>query len=345
MSRRPPPRPTSSATARRWSTKASSTPSRRRARRQPPGGEPDQRRGRNRRGQERRTAPGRQYDDYQRRNLPGRQRCELRCDDKQRPVRQQGKWHAATRYRQCDERWRHQDLKRCNLHSGRHHLPRPGWRLYPAGWHRVRRDRRQRPDQWDVCQRGQQLPGRLFQSELVPVNHRCQARPRTALPRRSGLRSQTQRATARFGALQDRDDHATGPGPVASPTGKVKFLDGGKSLGEGAVSTSGGVTSASFTTIVSGPLSVGTHSITASYEGDLNFKPSEATEPASETVAKATTSTTVEASSPTPVSGQPVTITATVSGPTGCCRRPAEQSSSSTARPNLAAGLPRLPPG
>ena len=59
-----------------------------------------------------------------------------------------------------------------------------------------------------------------------------------------------------------------GTSTVASPTGTVKFTDGGTMLGTGTVSTANGVTSASITTIL--PLGTG-QTISASYGGDGNF--------------------------------------------------------------------------
>ncbi len=59
----------------------------------------------------------------------------------------------------------------------------------------------------------------------------------------------------------------TGPGPVGSPTGTVKFADGGTELGTGEVTTSAGKTTAALTTST---LSVGHHEIIATYGGDAN---------------------------------------------------------------------------
>src|SRR3989440_3990378 len=55
---------------------------------------------------------------------------------------------------------------------------------------------------------------------------------------------------------------------AANPTGTVTFYDGSLALATGGLSTSGGVTTSSYTTSA---LSTATHSITASYNGDLNF--------------------------------------------------------------------------
>jgi hypothetical protein len=59
----------------------------------------------------------------------------------------------------------------------------------------------------------------------------------------------------------------TAPG-AGAPTGTVTFKDGATTLGTGSPSTSGGVTSATYST--SG-LALGPHTITASYGGDGNF--------------------------------------------------------------------------
>lgn len=62
----------------------------------------------------------------------------------------------------------------------------------------------------------------------------------------------------------------TPPG-LPIPTGTVTFMDGLTDLGTGTLSTTNGVTSASFSTST---LAVGSHSITAVYGGDSNFSSS-----------------------------------------------------------------------
>jgi hypothetical protein len=57
------------------------------------------------------------------------------------------------------------------------------------------------------------------------------------------------------------------PGGGGTPTGIVTFTDAGTTLGTGTLSTSGGVTTATFTTSL---LAVGTHSLVAGYSGDNN---------------------------------------------------------------------------
>src|SRR5207247_10834534 len=55
---------------------------------------------------------------------------------------------------------------------------------------------------------------------------------------------------------------------VANPSGTVTFKDGATTLGTGTPSTTGGVTTATFT---SSSLSTTSHNITAVYAGDTNF--------------------------------------------------------------------------
>jgi S-adenosylmethionine/arginine decarboxylase-like enzyme len=102
---------------------------------------------------------------------------------------------------------------------------------------------------------------------------------------------------------------------AGTPTGTVHFLIDGSNVGSAvSVSTAGGVTTASFSTAT---LAVGTHTVAASYSGDSNFAGSTATLAGGEVVNKASTSTAVSTSVMPSVSGQSVTLTATVtvSGP------------------------------
>jgi hypothetical protein len=93
-----------------------------------------------------------------------------------------------------------------------------------------------------------------------------------------------------------------------NPTGTVQFLDNGVAIGTGTLTASG---QASFTT---SSLTVGTHNITAVYQGDANFHSSLASAVVTETVNRLG-STTLLVSSLNPSNvGQPVTFTATVSG-------------------------------
>jgi len=102
---------------------------------------------------------------------------------------------------------------------------------------------------------------------------------------------------------------ATIPG-AGNPTGSVTFEDGSTTLGTGTLSTTGGITAATFTTAA---LSVGSsHSITAVYSGDPNFAAS--TSPSlSQTVNQAATTTILAVSPSSPSYGQAVAFTATVS--------------------------------
>jgi Big-like domain-containing protein len=100
--------------------------------------------------------------------------------------------------------------------------------------------------------------------------------------------------------------------PDSGPTGNVQFFDGGTSLG--TASLSGGVASMTTST-----LTVGTHSITASYGGNTNFTGSTSSG-LTQTVNQATTTTALTSSLNPSTYGQQVTFTATVSpssGPTG----------------------------
>ena len=106
----------------------------------------------------------------------------------------------------------------------------------------------------------------------------------------------------------------TGPG---TPTGNVSFSDGGVTLGTAALSTAGGIATATYTTT---SLALGGHSITATYAGDTSNAPSTSpllSQSVSQTTTVAITSTANPASA-----GSSVTLTATVtpanfSTPTG----------------------------
>jgi hypothetical protein len=99
------------------------------------------------------------------------------------------------------------------------------------------------------------------------------------------------------------------PNTVATFTagGTVTFFDGGVQLGTPVNLTAGGT--AALTTAA---LTAGTHTITATYNGDTNFATSTSTAPVTQTVNKATTTTAVVSGLPTSVVTQPVTFTATV---------------------------------
>lgn len=98
-----------------------------------------------------------------------------------------------------------------------------------------------------------------------------------------------------------------------SPTGSIDFSDGGSALaGCTGLALSGGIASCAAST-----LSVGSHTIQASYSGDTNNRPSNGA--LTQTVDKDTTTMSLSAS-PNPAGAiQPITLTATVFGdpPTG----------------------------
>ncbi len=98
-------------------------------------------------------------------------------------------------------------------------------------------------------------------------------------------------------------------GIATLPTGTVTFSDGSTVLGTGTLSTTKGVTSATFTTA---GLTVGGHSITASYGGDGNYEPSTTNQPLSQTVSQAGTALSLGSTSNPSAHGQTVTFTATV---------------------------------
>ncbi len=100
---------------------------------------------------------------------------------------------------------------------------------------------------------------------------------------------------------------------TATPTGTVTFLDGGAALGTEDLNSQGVAT---FTT---SSLTIGAHTITAQYNGDSNCNGS-TSDPLTQTVNKAATTTTVTSNINPSVLTQPVTFTATVTpssqGPT-----------------------------
>jgi hypothetical protein len=99
----------------------------------------------------------------------------------------------------------------------------------------------------------------------------------------------------------------TAPG-AGTPTGMVQFqIDASNAGSPVSVNTSGSLTTASFSTSM---LAVGTHTLTASYSGDMNFATSSGAW--TQTVGKAGTTTAVASSVTSSVSGQSVTFTATL---------------------------------
>ena len=97
---------------------------------------------------------------------------------------------------------------------------------------------------------------------------------------------------------------------AGTPTGTVTFKDGTTTLGTGTLSTTGGVTTATFTTADARPL--GSHSITAVYGGGTNDLASTSAALTFK-VAQDATATAVVASPTATVYGQSVTFKATVS--------------------------------
>ena len=97
---------------------------------------------------------------------------------------------------------------------------------------------------------------------------------------------------------------------VAVPTGTATFYDNGQAIGTASLSTSGGVTTAVFTTRT---LSTAMHTITAAYtSGDANFNGSKSLTLLTQMVNKANTTTLVVSSANPSVQSQNVTFTATV---------------------------------
>jgi Bacterial Ig-like domain (group 3)/Chitobiase/beta-hexosaminidase C-terminal domain/NHL repeat len=99
----------------------------------------------------------------------------------------------------------------------------------------------------------------------------------------------------------------TGGSGGVTPTGTVTFTNGAATLGSGAVNASG------IATYSTSSLNVGSFTLTAQYSGDSNFSAS-ASAAAAETVNPASTTTQLAASPNSVAFGQPVTLTATVTG-------------------------------
>src|SRR5207248_2620088 len=85
----------------------------------------------------------------------------------------------------------------------------------------------------------------------------------------------------------------------------VTFFDGATNLGSAALDASGQAT------LSLASLSVGTHDLTANYSGDANFNPSTSAT-LTQTVNQASSSTSLVSSANPSVSGQSITLTATV---------------------------------
>jgi large repetitive protein len=95
---------------------------------------------------------------------------------------------------------------------------------------------------------------------------------------------------------------------TAPATGTVTFLDGAQQIGTGALAGAQGQAQASFATSA---LAVGVHSITASYAGDANYKPS-VSGPISITISQAQTAVAVSAFPATAIAGAPVALSAAI---------------------------------
>ena len=101
----------------------------------------------------------------------------------------------------------------------------------------------------------------------------------------------------------------TSPGS-GYPGGTVDFKDGATTIGGCAAQQVNATTRAA--TCTTSALSVGAHSITASYSGDGNFIESATVSAITKMVSKASTTTTVRMSANPSISGKSVTFTATV---------------------------------
>ena len=97
------------------------------------------------------------------------------------------------------------------------------------------------------------------------------------------------------------------PPATGMPSGSVTFMEGTTTLGTGMLDSTGRATFQTST------LSVGTHLITATYNGNATFPPSTTTAALSQTVSLASTTTTLASSLNPSGPGQSVTFTATVS--------------------------------
>ena len=113
--------------------------------------------------------------------------------------------------------------------------------------------------------------------------------------------------TLRSAGHLHRDGESGGAGERRADEGTVTFYDGTTSLGTAQLYGSGQAT------ISIGTLSVGTHSITASYSGNGSFTASTTATALTQTVNQSATKTSVVSSAKPSSFGQSVTITATVS--------------------------------
>ena len=119
----------------------------------------------------------------------------------------------------------------------------------------------------------------------------------------------TSNATPAFGQAVTLTDTLAAVNGIV-PTGTVTFYNGSTSIGTGTVNSSG------VATLTTSTLPIGTDSITASYGGDSNDNTSQSNT-VTETVGKATDSGTLTTSNATPVFGQSVTLTDTLTSVNG----------------------------
>ncbi|MDE2473242.1 MAG: Ig-like domain repeat protein, partial [Bradyrhizobium sp.] len=97
------------------------------------------------------------------------------------------------------------------------------------------------------------------------------------------------------------------PLPIITPTGTVVFKDNGVAIGNGTLDSNGQAT------LTTSSLSVGSHPITVTYNGDVVYNPATSSALSQSIVQGATTTTVVSSSNPSQF-GSNVTFTATVSG-------------------------------
>jgi sugar lactone lactonase YvrE len=95
------------------------------------------------------------------------------------------------------------------------------------------------------------------------------------------------------------------------PSGGVRFLDNGNEMGAGSPTSNAGVLA--FTT---SSLTVGTHTITATFAGD-SYNQSATSQPIIETISLAQTGTTLSVKPNPGIAGQPATLAATVTSQSG----------------------------
>jgi sugar lactone lactonase YvrE len=98
---------------------------------------------------------------------------------------------------------------------------------------------------------------------------------------------------------------------VSTPTGNVIFKDGQVVLGTSALNSLGVATYTNTTLIA------GSHSITATYQGNADYAVSTSTQSVTETIQQASTSTALSVGSPTSIARQTVTFTAIVTSSVG----------------------------